>query len=415
LTIALLCLACIVAGCGNGPDSAEDHYAVRLLQTPAGLDSVSPNIATGPDGTVVLSWIEPTVDMYLLRFAIFDGQEWGEARTVTSGGDWFVNWADFPSVVPISETLWAAHWLVRREAGGYAYDIHAAISRDAGNTWSEPFTPHTDNTDTEHGFVTMFPSHEGVGMVWLDGRKFVNEYDKNDVAASGMTLRAAVFAPDRTASEEVLVDELICDCCQTDVAITPRGPVAVYRNRTQQEIRDIYLARYVDGAWQQGKPVGDDGWNIPGCPVNGPVIQANGSQLAVAWFSASNDQPKVQLAWSNDAGGTMSAPVQVAAGGLLGHVGAAMLPSGDMAVSWLSRAKGGSAELHLRLVSSSGQAGADRTISDATGIAPFSVPQLMLVGENLLLAWTETSGDNSRVKTALAPLQLLRAPAVNGD
>jgi hypothetical protein len=164
-------------------------------------------------------------------------------RGASPGDNWFVNWADFPSVVPISGSQWAAHWLVRREAGGYAYDIHAAFSEDAGNSWSEPFVPHTDGTDTEHGFVTLFPDPDGIGMIWLDGRKYINEYDENDVAASGMTLRAAVFRADQTASREVLVDDLICDCCQTDVAMTPSGPVAVYRDRSVDEIRDIYLTR----------------------------------------------------------------------------------------------------------------------------------------------------------------------------
>ncbi len=415
LICALLCGALFVVACGNGPDSAADPDTVLVIESPAGPGSMAPNLATGPDGTVVLSWIEPDGDMDLLNYSVFDGSGWSQASTVTSGDNWFVNWADFPSVVPISESLWAAHWLVRREAGGYAYDIYAAFSEDAGESWSEPFNPHTDNTDTEHGFVTMYPSSGGVGMVWLDGRKFVNEYDENDVAASGMTLRSAVFAPDRTPREEVLVDDLICDCCQTDVAITSEGPVAVYRDRTVEEIRDIYFTRYVDGKWLPGKPVGDDGWNIPGCPVNGPVIQANDSLVSVAWFSASNNEPKVQLAWSNDAGRTMSAPVEVATGGLLGHVGAAMLPAGDMAVGWLSKAAGGSAELHLRRVSASGHAGPDKVVAEATGVAPFSVPQLMLVGENLLLAWTDTSADESRVRTALIPLPYLGEPAANGD
>jgi len=403
LTIALLWLACITAGCGK---SAE-NYELSVLQTPSAQGSMGPNLARGADGTVVLSWLEPEGDSNALRFAVFEDGEWRNTRTVVSGGNWFVNWADFPSVVPISKSQWAAHWLVRREAGGYAYDVHTAFSDDSGNSWSEPFTPHTDGTDTEHGFVTLFPDHGGVGMVWLDGRKFVNEYDANDVGASGMTLRAATFGADGAPVTETLIDDLICDCCQTDVALTSQGPVAVYRNRTVDEIRDIYLTRYVDEAWQDGKPLGADNWEIPGCPVNGPVIQAKGSQIAVAWFSAGNQQPKVQVAWSNDAGATLSEPVRVADGGLHGHVGAAMLPSGDMAVTWLSSAGGGTAELHLRRVSSSGEAGPDQVIAEATGVAPFSVPQVLLVGENLLLAWTDTSAEDSRVKTALVPLQFL--------
>jgi hypothetical protein len=150
----------------------------------------SGHLSSGPDGTLILSWIEPEGDEDALRFAVFQDDAWGQSRKVVSGDNWFVNWADFPSVVPISGSQWAAHWLVRREAGGYAYDIHAAFSEDAGNSWSEPFVPHTDGTDTEHGFVTLFPDPDGIGMIWLDGRKYINEYDENDVAASGMTLRA---------------------------------------------------------------------------------------------------------------------------------------------------------------------------------------------------------------------------------
>ena len=368
---------------------------------------MAPNLATGPDGTVVLSWIEPEGDGDALRFAVFDDNRWVKLRTVVRGDNWFVNWADFPSVVPISESLWAAHWLVRREASGYAYDIFAALSSDAGDSWSEPFTPHTDGTDTEHGFVTLFPNQGGVGMMWLDGRKMVNEWDENDVGASGMTLRAAVFGPDHAAMQETLVDDLICDCCQTDVAITSQGPVAVYRDRTVEETRDIYLTRFADNEWQAGQPVANDRWEVPGCPVNGPVIQAYDSDFAVAWFTAGNEDPKVLVAWSKEAGKNMSAPVQVAAGGLYGHVGAAMLPAGDMAVSWLSSADGGTAELHLRRVSSSGEAGPDQVIAEAAGVAPFSVPQVLRVGESLLLAWTDTSGEDSLVKTAQVPLQFL--------
>jgi hypothetical protein len=402
LTIALLCIACITAGCGKGADNHE----LRVLKTPSAEGSMGPNLARGADGTVVLSWIEPEGDGDALRFAVFGDGEWQNTRTVVNGANWFVNWADFPSVVPISKSQWAAHWLVRREAGGYAYDIHAAFSDDAGQTWSEPFTPHTDGTDTEHGFVTLFPDQGRVGMVWLDGRKFVNEYDENDVGASGMTLRTATFGADGSPVTDALVDDLICDCCQTDVAMTSRGPVAVYRNRTVDEIRDIYLTRYVDGAWQAGKPVGDDAWEIPGCPVNGPVIQAKDSQIAVAWFSAGNQRPKVQVAWSNDAGENMSDPIVIADGGLFGHVGAAMLPSGDMAVAWLSNA-GGTAQLHLRRVSSSGEAGPDQVIAEATGVAAFSVPQILLVENKLLLAWTDASGEDSLVKTALVPVRFL--------
>jgi len=138
------------------------------------------------------------------------------------------------------------------------------------------------------------------------------------------------------------------------------------------------------------------------------VIQANGNNLAVAWFSGDNGQPKVQVAWSGDAGQTMKEPVRVADGDLYGHVGGAMLPTGEMAVTWLGTAGAGTAALHLRRVSSTGESGPDTVIAEAVGVAAFSVPQVLLVGESLLLAWTDTSGEKSQVKSALVPLQVLK-------
>jgi len=399
----LLVLISGLAGCGGEPATETITSDTRLLATPAAIGSMGPNLVSDSAGSVVLSWIEPIGDGRALRYSAFVDGSWGAPRTLTSGDNWFVNWADFPSVVPVSGSLWAAHWLVRREAGGYAYDIYAAISADNGATWSAPFNPHTDGTDTEHGFVTIFPNDGGVGMIWLDGRKMVNEVT-DDVAASGMTLRSATFAADLSGTSDVLVDDLTCDCCQTDVAITAEGPVAVYRDRTVNEIRDIYVSRLVDGEWQDGQAVSDDNWDIPGCPVNGPVIQANGSDVAVAWFSAGDERPRVQAAWSADSGNSFAGAIEVSTDQPLGHVAATLLPNGDLVVSWQKNTGDGTANLSLRRVSSSGELGAIYVLQEAADIFAFSVPQLLLNDNDLIAAWTSKTGDEYQVKSAAIPL-----------
>jgi len=381
--------------------SAAAAPPTLMLDTPAATGSFAPNITSGANGRLVLSWLEPGAENgHALRFSRFDGDKWGAVSTVATGSNWFANWADFPSVVPISETLWVAHWLNRREAGGYAYDINVAISTDSGGSWGDVFKPHTDNTDTEHGFVSMFPDNDGVGMIWLDGRKFVNEVT-DDVVASGMTLRTATFASDRSASGEALVDNLICDCCQTDVAMTPSGPVAVYRNRTEQEIRDIYVTRRIDGEWQSGRPVSRDNWEIAGCPVNGPVIQSAGTTLAVTWFSAPNDNTKVQVAWSQDSAASFGPPIEVTSDKPLGHVGSALLENGDLIVSWQRRTLGGDTELCLRRVSPDGEMGDLQVISAAADIFAISVPQIAVSDDNLLIAWTTRVDDSYAIHTAM--------------
>ena len=82
-----------------------------------------------------------------------------------------MNLADFPSVVPITDELWAAHWLVKRPGGIYSYDIAIAVSTDSGQSWGKPFTPHALGTRTEHGFVSLFPWRQAIGALWLDGRR----------------------------------------------------------------------------------------------------------------------------------------------------------------------------------------------------------------------------------------------------
>jgi len=393
----------ILPGCGsgNGPDKRAGE--IKLLETPAAIGSLGPNLVTGASGSVVLSWIEPSGDGSSLRYSVLENGAWGTPRTVASGENWFVNWADFPSVAPISGSLWAAHWLVRRAAGGYAYDIFAAISADGGATWSEPFNPHNDGTDTEHGFVTIFPNDGGVGMVWLDGRKMINEVT-DDVAASGMTLRSATFAADLSGTSDILVDDLTCDCCQTDVAITADGPVAVYRDRTVDEIRDIYVSRLVAGEWQNGQAVSNDNWEIPGCPVNGPVIDASGSDVAIAWFSAGDERPRVQVAWSADSGRSFSKPIELSTDQPLGHVGSALLPNGDLVVSWHHNTGGGTVELSLRRVSASGELRDVHVLQEAGDIFAFSVPQLVLHNDNLIASWTSKIDDEYHVRSAVIPL-----------
>ena len=377
------------------------------IASPAAPGSRSPNIATGPDGSIVMSWLSPAGESHALQYSLLDSATWSPGKRLTTGSNWFVNWADFPSVVPLSDSLWAAHWLVSQEAGGYAYDINLAISRDAGATWTDPFVPHDDNTPTEHGFVTLFNDDGDLGALWLDGRKMVNEFDIDDIASSGMTLRSGTFSPDREQLTASLVDDLTCDCCQTDVALTPAGPVAVYRDRTTSEQRDIYVARREQGRWLPGVAVNDDRWDIAACPVNGPVIVASGHQVAVAWFTGAGGMPLVNAAWSQDSGQEFSAPITIDSQQPLGHVGAVMTESGDLVVTWIRSNGAGGGHLMLKRVSANGARSESYQLTMADDILAFSVPQLAIAGNSIVIAWTSGQTDAGGIRTAAVPLQVL--------
>ncbi len=378
--------------------AARDSLAASPALVPALPGSLAPNLAMGGDGTLVLSWLEPDGVGHRLRYARWAGAGWGDPHTVARGDNWFVNWADFPSVVPIDKQFWVAHWLVRRPAGGYAYDVVVALSEDGGDHFGAPFRPYADDSDTEHGFVSLFPDGDGAGLVWLDGRHMHED-------GRGMTLRAARLTTGGGIEDQAELDSLTCDCCQNTTAVSDDGPVAVYRNRTPAEIRDIYIARRIDGEWHEGQPVADDGWTIGGCPVNGPAVAARDHEVVVAWFTAADDAPRVRLARSADSTAPFGDPVDVAAGTALGRVGLVLLDDGAAVVSLLQAAGEGTAELQLVRVSQSGEPGAPLVV--ARGLPAFSVPQLAVAGDELLLAWTSRQDGTSRVASARIALHSL--------
>ena len=384
--ISSLVLGSILALTACSRPAVPPVFAVLPIAEATEGSATSPRLASGPDGQLVLSWLESDDNGVSLRYARFDAGNWSDAATVTTSSDMFVNWADLPSVVPLNQNHLAAHWMVMSGAHSHAYDIAYSESKDGGASWSGIITPHDDGTDTEHGFVSIFPTDDGAGLIWLDGRKMVNEVT-DDPVASGMTLR----------SNDQVVDELVCDCCQTDVAIASSGPVAVYRNRSIDEIRDIFVTRRIDGEWLPGVAVANDGWEIWGCPVNGPSIAAVGDKVAVAWFTAA-EEPLVQVAVSEDAGVSFSAPIEIVRSETLGRAAVAWLDDGDIAVSWLESDDPAFSVVNVRRVATDGTLGAVRQIANtASGL---SVPQMQRHGNELVFAWTEAREAGAVVASA---------------
>ncbi len=371
------------------------------LSVPAGNNVFGPRLSASPDGDLVLSWMQREESGATLRFSKLEFGKWTDALDVVTDEKMFVNWADLPSVTPFSDEHWVAHWLSKSADATYAYDILVSQSTDQGQSWSEPLRPHTDGTPTEHGFVSMHRSGDSAALIWLDGRKTGNEI-KGDPRASAMTLRYAVVGPTGALSNEQLVDEMICDCCQTDVAVSSDGPIAVYRNRTREEIRDIYVTRFSDGDWEPGAAIADDGWEIAGCPVNGPVIDAEGDIVAVAWFSGAGNKPVVRAAISTNAGRTFKKPVEIASRRSSGHVGVAIIDRTSIAVSWVQADNRGTHAVNIRGLSTSGLLGRVHTIGRTS--LPKVVPQLARSEDRLIVAWTDEIAETTRVVSVEVPI-----------
>jgi hypothetical protein len=374
---------------------------IEALDVPLTGSGVGARMTTGANGTVLLSWMERHEDGANLMVSEFSEGRWQPAKTIVTDSGMFVNWADLPSVTVLGRKHWVAHWLSQSAAEWYAYDIKVAQSFDEGASWSEPLSPHSDGSASEHGFVSVF-SHAGdTGMLWLDGRKTVNKVPDNPFE-SGTELRTARIGLDGTLGHEQVLDELVCDCCQTDVAVAREGPIAVYRDRSADEIRDIYLTRFQDGEWQPPTSVANDGWQISGCPVNGPAIAASGDYVGVAWFTAAAARPLIKASFSKDGGRSFGQPILISDGIPSGHVDIVYTGDSGFVVSWLGSTTNDHA-INLRSVTAAGLLGDKSTI--ARSPLAQNVPQMEAVGDALLLAWMDRTGDDSHIVSVIAQPQ----------
>jgi hypothetical protein len=370
---------------------------VQELPTPAAQGSGEPFLSTGKDG-VFMTWIERSgdgVNALKLAHLVHDG--WSEPTVIAESDAFFVNWADFPSVTQGQDgTLWA-HWLQRGGTSTYDYGIRVVRSHDLGASWSEPWTLHGDGTPTEHGFVSTVSLADGVGFTWLDGRE--------TPATREMTVRYRSVNSDGTPGPETLLDARVCDCCQTGMTLTPAGPVAIYRNRSTEEIRDIYITRQVDGVWTEGQPVHNDGWHIEGCPVNGPSVEMAGDRLAVAWFTGADDEGRVKLAFSDDLGASFGDPIVIDDGNPAGRVDLVGMADGSVLVTWMERTGGEDAEVRVRRVGAAGAAAESTTLSSLTdssrGARATGFPRIVPSADgSFIVAWTDASQDPSQVRVS---------------
>ena len=395
------------------------EHAVEVVPSPAAPGSGEPFLAPDDDG-VWMSWIEPAPAGHRVAAARYDG-EWGPTSTVAEGDDFFVNWADFPSVQPLGERL-VAHWLQRGGQGTYDYGVRAAWSDDLGATWSEPWTPHGDNTPTEHGFVSFFAldGAEGAGgqadpsdlawAVWLDGRAMVEEGGAMAIRARRLPWggpeggpEGPTAPPEPGAHAEVVLDARTCECCQTDAVVADGVPVVAYRDRGEGEVRNIHVTRRLKSGWTEGTPVHDDGWVIGGCPVNGPAAAAAGPHVAVAWFTAPAGEAQVNVAFSADAAASFGPPVRMDAGQPLGRVDVVLLQDGSALVTWLERSDRGASILSRR-VSPDGATGPLLRLAASDEARASGFPRISRLGEDhLMLAWTAVE-EAGRVRTAVFAL-----------
>jgi len=348
------------------------------MKSPAGENSSAPNMHLTEDGEIYITWMQKNADTTnSLYFAVLENGKWSKQKHIAKGEDLLVNYADFPTITSFRNGALAVNNLEFIKNAGFAYNIDLRVSDNNGQDWSAPMRPHTDGTPTEHGFVGLLPHAKNqLFATWLDGRNFYEDSAQNIFATNEVALRSAIISKDGELSEETVLDSRTCSCCQTDVALIPNGKMVVYRDRTQEEIRDIYCVRQVDGKWSEPQRISNDNWEIAGCPVNGPAVAANGNAVVVTWFTAANKLAKTKIAFSSDAGKTFGNEFVVSQDSTLGRVDVLLLEDGSAVASWL-QTSGEETAFTIQKIYSNGSMEAPVIISKSKDVAMKSFPKMV--------------------------------------
>jgi hypothetical protein len=187
---------------------------LRELATPAAPGSGEPNLAAGADGSTYLSWIEPRPDSaHALRFAARGpGGAWTEPRTIAQGKGWFVNWADFPSVlafadgwvidgcpvngpaVAADDSRVAVAWFSAPAAEGR---VQVAFSSDSGGTYGAPVRVD-DRRPIGRVDVVLLPGGDAL-VSWIEQAAAGAEVRLRTVSRSGRRGPALTAPPSSEA------------------------------------------------------------------------------------------------------------------------------------------------------------------------------------------------------------------------
>jgi hypothetical protein len=326
-----------------------------------------------------------------------------------------------------------AEWLRTSGAGMHANEVRLSYSTDEGRTWSRAFVPYQDSAPGQRLFPTLFEMpNSGLGLIWLsrggmpsatgDRQRSGSDHSRGAdhrgqpgpghqgheshqagagaMAAIGgdMALRFAALDGAWKSVAEMPVDPRVCECCSTAAVVTPDGVLAAYRNRSDDEIRDIYVSRFAQGQWNEPVLVHADNWHIQACPINGPALSAKGRNVVITWYTMTQDQGHAYLAFSTDAGRRFSEPVRLDDSSSLGRVDVELLQDGSALASWIEVSEGRS-QFRIRHIE------VDGTRSPATTVVALAgsrtTPRLARAGNEVILAWTEGTGGEARVRTAL--------------
>ncbi len=303
-------------------------------------------------------------------------------QVVAQGNDWFVNWADFPAISRNGNHI-VTWYLKKHDEGTYSYNIWLVQSFDNGATWQPPTQLNNDNSGGEHGFADIIPLGDSFLISWLDGRNTIGHHGAHGGA---MMVNWAIINADGSVHSNETLDSRSCDCCHTALASVGGAPMLAYRDRSEEEVRDIAISRWNGAKFTESAPWHEDNWQISGCPVNGPSVIDRQGKAALAWYTQAKGNAELKFKVAGSAPITLSNTT-------LGRIDALQYGRYSFISHLSSTTDSGSTVKIIRLDSTDLSATANTfRITASSAQRSSGVPRMAIINDQLWIAVTRDEG-----------------------
>lgn len=310
LPTAALALLLAVAACApSRPDSEWADVTDRTPAFLAGTYAADASVASDASGRVALTWVTRDTlgasDLWVALSTDSGGSFTPPRQVNTRAG----KVASYPESRPVAafgpggELLLV--WASARDSGEYASDVVARLLHRDGRTLGREQVLNDDAGDprsTYHGFAAAGWFADGRAVAaWIDGRE--QPLAEGEEEPHTAAIFADVSAPGGEGwGADRRVAGLVCPCCRIALATSGAGGLTIAYRGAAGDLRDPRLAHSANAGlgFRADSLVSRDGWQLPGCPSNGPSLIAAGEPPAgtIAWFTGAESSLGVHsLAW----------------------------------------------------------------------------------------------------------------------
>jgi hypothetical protein len=297
-------------------------------------------------------------------------------------------------------------------------EVRAARSTDAGLSFAKAVTVHASGLTGSRGWSSVAVAPNGEAhLAWLDTRNGAPPAKKDGAAATAHQHGAssarqdvfhAVWRPDGEPVEGAVTTS-VCFCCKTSTAVTRDGATLVgFRHIYPANLRDMAVARSTgeDHPFDAPVRVSQDGWELTGCPEDGPALAVDDNNLIhIAWPTITGPDAArkgIFYASSLDEGRSFGPRTRLDDGTDVKHAQHPQLAAAGLSVIavWDESSSAGT-RIRARVLTMESRAGKSPRLSPVVAVSePGSVtyPAVAATAPGYIVFWTENGESGAGIR-----------------